>query len=81
MWREDYAKALEYLAIMRAENPNDHFIVARMAECYDRLGDTHTAYVMYRGISRYLDDREDANRKRYHRERFRTLSQQAAEGR
>jgi hypothetical protein len=47
-----------------------------MAECYDKLGDTRTAMAMYRSISRFLDDREDANRKRYHRERYRQMISQ-----
>jgi hypothetical protein len=77
MWREDWPSALEHLSAQRAADPHNHLIVARMAECYDRMGDTRTALWMYRGISRYLDDRDDANRKRYHRERFRELQSQA----
>lgn len=77
MWRENWDDALTHLHTLRTQNPHDHFIVAQMAQCYDKMGDTRTALSLYRSISRYLDDREDANRKRYHRERFRQLMSQA----
>jgi thioredoxin-like negative regulator of GroEL len=76
MWREDWNGALKHLALLRQEKPHDQLIIAQMAECYDKLGDTRTAMAMYRSISRFLDDREDANRKRYHRERYRQMISQ-----
>jgi DNA-binding SARP family transcriptional activator len=73
MWREDWDSALTHLHTMRQQHPHDQFIVAQIAQCYDKMGDTKTALSLYRSISRYLDDREDANRKHYHRQRFREL--------